>query len=95
MCIDAQCQKGHDSRAEVRVRGWTSDRAVIHSEYGDVPARRSGGADRMAWSGRNGQGQTETLSLRRADMRFTYVVQLEATSVVQKLTARGRCVVAE
>lgn len=91
MCIDAECQAGHDDRATVALRDWTAAKGVLHSDYGDVAVLRQKQAGGVKWSGRNAEGQTETLSVRSSDLHFEYVVQLDATSVTQKLTAKGTC----
>ena len=91
LCIDADCQTGHDDRQTVLLRDWTTKRAVLHSDYGDVDVVRTKGASLMQWSGRNDQGQTETLTVEPSSLLFVYVVQLEPTSAVGKLTTKGAC----
>ena len=95
VCIDADCQKGHDDKAEVQLRNWTSAKPVLHSAYGNVPTTGRKGTDLLQWSGRNTDNQIETLSLRPSDMHFTYVIALEPGSVVEKLTSKGHCAVTE
>lgn len=93
LCIDDECQPGHDDRQTVRLLNWTSKRVVLRSDYGDVPVVRTKRANTTQWSGRNDQGQTETLSVKPSDLSFVYVVELEATSAFEKLTAKGDCMV--
>ena len=91
MCIDADCQTGHDDKANVLLRNWTAPRAVLHSDYGDVAVVRTQHGKKVQWSGQNDQGQTETLAVKTPSLHFEYVVQLDATSAIQKLTAKGAC----
>ena len=91
MCIDKECQAGHDDRETITLRNWTLPRAVLHSAYGDVAVKRAKGADLLRWSGKNSQDQTETLNVRPSDLGFEYVVELDPNSGVEKITAKGGC----
>jgi hypothetical protein len=93
MCIDEDCQAGHDDKATILVRDWQGPKSVIHTREEDVRVVRKDKPDVMFWSGRNAEQLAETLAVGKSDMRFAYVIRLDATSTVATLTARGACVV--
>ena len=89
-CIDDACQAGHDARLAVTLTGWTSAHPKLTSDFGRVAMRRGKGDDPMQWTGRNAEGQAESLSVR-ADMTYVHVVRMEPTSTVGTLTDTGSC----
>lgn len=91
MCIDEDCQAGKDDRLAVVLHDWTSAHPVLTSDYGTVTMTRAKSEDPQLWTGVNAEGQTETLTLRGAKMSYSHVVQLEPTSAVGTLTAKGHC----
>jgi hypothetical protein len=89
LCIDDDCQNGHDARLAITLQNWTSAHPKLVSDYGNVKMTRGKG-DAMKWTGRNAEGQDESLTVK-ADMTFVHVVTMEPTSAVGTLTAKGRC----
>ncbi len=93
MCIDDDCQAGHDDRRAITLLDWQAASPVLHTREGDLRVKRKDNGGLMQWSGRNAEQQTETLSFRARNGKFTHEIKLEPGSAVDRLTARGKCTV--
>ncbi len=89
LCIDEDCQDGHDARLAITLQNWTSAHPKLVSDYGGFKMTRAKG-DAMKWTGRDAEGLDETLTVK-ADMTFVHVVTMDPTSAVGTLTAKGKC----
>lgn len=90
LCIDDDCEAGHDMRLAIVLTGWNASHPKLISDFGSVAMRPVKRDHPKKWTGTNAEGQTETLTLQ-ADMSYVHLVKMEPTSAFRTLKDKGHC----